>query len=150
MSLPRRDFLTSLTFLGMGSALGCARGGTMLIEPVVIPGIAISPTKIVIELGLVPELSTVPAFFRLSRITTLVLRTGSTDYRAFSAVCTHAGCSVSRFEAGRMVCPCHLSEYDLDGVPVAGPAPLPMTRLATALDDSLRFLTISRLPSASA
>ncbi len=40
----------------------------------------------------------------------------------FSSHCTHLGCKINKTENGRLVCPCHGSEYDLDGKPVKGPS----------------------------
>lgn len=39
-----------------------------------------------------------------------------------SAHCTHLGCIINQTENGRLVCPCHGSEYDLNGNVVKGPA----------------------------
>ena len=45
---------------------------------------------------------------------------------AFSAICTHLGCTV-RPDDDRLVCPCHGSEFEtLTGRNVAGPAPRPL------------------------
>ena len=44
---------------------------------------------------------------------------------AFSAVCTHQGCTV-RAEQGGLQCPCHGSTYDLTGMNTGGPAPSPL------------------------
>lgn len=74
----------------------------------------------------------------------IVLRIAADDYRAFSNVCTHAGCGIFVFQAARMLCQCHGSEFDLDGRPVAGPAPLPLTRYSTELDATGTTLTIVR------
>jgi cytochrome b6-f complex iron-sulfur subunit len=40
----------------------------------------------------------------------------------FSAHCTHLGCIINEAEKGRLVCPCHGSEYDLEGNVIKGPA----------------------------
>ncbi|MEN8115938.1 MAG: Rieske 2Fe-2S domain-containing protein [Bacteroidota bacterium] len=40
----------------------------------------------------------------------------------FSAHCTHLGCKIDKMENGRLVCPCHGSEYDLNGKVLQGPA----------------------------
>jgi cytochrome b6-f complex iron-sulfur subunit len=39
-----------------------------------------------------------------------------------SAHCTHLGCIINQTENDRLVCPCHGSEYDLEGNVVKGPA----------------------------
>ena len=57
----------------------------------------------------------------------------------FTAVCTHAGCIVSDWNATDRLalCPCHGSEYDLfrAGAVARGPAPLPLPQLALGVAD---------------
>lgn len=57
-----------------------------------------------------------------------------------SAKCTHLGCTVGREvdEQGRILCPCHISYFDIrTGAPNAGaPAKDPLPRLAWALRDA--------------
>jgi Rieske Fe-S protein len=49
------------------------------------------------------------------------------DFKAFTAVCTHQGCIVSKVEGGQIVCPCHGSHFSIeDGSPVSGPASSPL------------------------
>ena len=49
------------------------------------------------------------------------------EFKAFSAICTHQGCTVSTVENGTINCPCHGSEFAItDGSVVAGPAPKPL------------------------
>ncbi|WP_194909426.1 Rieske (2Fe-2S) protein [Catenulispora rubra] len=44
-------------------------------------------------------------------------------YKAFTAICTHAGCTVSAVENGLIACPCHGSRYHIaDGSVANGPA----------------------------
>src|SRR5262249_40258723 len=48
-------------------------------------------------------------------------------YKAFSAVCTHEGCTVSDVDGGTINCPCHGSKFSItDGSVQAGPAPSPL------------------------
>jgi Rieske Fe-S protein len=48
-------------------------------------------------------------------------------FKAFSAVCTHQGCTVSKVAAGTINCPCHGSKYAIaDGTVVDGPAQRPL------------------------
>ncbi|WP_329153808.1 Rieske (2Fe-2S) protein [Streptomyces anulatus] len=49
------------------------------------------------------------------------------EFRAFSAVCTHASCLVSTVSDGTINCPCHGSKYSItDAAVEAGPAPRPL------------------------
>lgn len=41
---------------------------------------------------------------------------------ALSAKCTHLGCTINKAENGRLLCPCHGSEFDLEGKVIKGPA----------------------------
>jgi thiosulfate dehydrogenase (quinone) large subunit len=56
----------------------------------------------------------------------ILIRDSEGNLKAFSAVCTHAGCTVS-YEAGTIVCPCHGGEYSAEtGEVIAGPPPAPL------------------------
>ena len=48
-------------------------------------------------------------------------------FKAFTAVCTHEGCTVNRVEDGLIICPCHQSAYSItNGAVKQGPAPTPL------------------------
>ncbi len=48
--------------------------------------------------------------------------------------CTHLGCTPNWFDAEkRFKCPCHGSNYTMQGDVIAGPAPKPLNRCAVAL-----------------
>jgi Rieske Fe-S protein len=49
------------------------------------------------------------------------------QYKAFSAVCTHAGCIMSEVANGTIDCPCHGGQFKItNGAVVAGPPPSPL------------------------
>jgi Rieske Fe-S protein len=49
------------------------------------------------------------------------------EFKAFSAVCTHMGCTVNQIADGKIECPCHGSEYSIaTGEVLRGPAPRPL------------------------
>jgi Rieske Fe-S protein len=57
----------------------------------------------------------------------VVTQPAAGQFKAFTAVCTHAGCLVSKVENNTIDCPCHGSKYSVtDGSVVGGPAPAPL------------------------
>ena len=61
-------------------------------------------------------------------------------WAAFSATCTHQGCTVATVEGGDIVCPCHGSRFAVaDGAVTTGPATLPLpARAITVTGTSIR------------
>lgn len=54
---------------------------------------------------------------------------------AFWSRCTHLGCTPNWFPAeSRFRCPCHGSNFNLEGDVIAGPAPKPLWRVAVSVD----------------
>jgi rieske iron-sulfur protein len=80
---------------------------------------------------------------RLNKVLLLRLDPGRLDNKtreraadgvvAYSAICPHAGCEVSKWLADtqRLECPCHFSQYDpkMGAAVVAGPTPRPLPAL---------------------
>lgn len=63
-----------------------------------------------------------------------IIRNGEGMY-ALISICTHLGCTPIWYPAeDRIKCPCHGSNFLLDGQNVAGPAPVPLFRAAISLD----------------
>jgi len=66
----------------------------------------------------------------------VLVRDNSDQVRAFSATCTHQGCTVSSVEGGSIVCPCHGSRFNTStGEPTAGPAVRPLAQVPVAVQD---------------
>lgn len=67
-----------------------------------------------------------------------VLRPSQSAVLAFSAVCTHAGCTVD-FDpsANEFVCPCHGGRYSArSGAVLGGPPPAPLSKIAARIENS--------------
>ena len=60
------------------------------------------------------------------------------SFAAFSTVCPHQGCAVTRVEGTSIVCPCHGSTFGLDGSVERGPAQTGLeARTVTVANDQL-------------
>jgi Rieske Fe-S protein len=68
----------------------------------------------------------------------VVTQPAAGQYKAFSAVCTHQGCTVSTVAGGLIGCPCHGSKFKIaDGSVSKGPAtkPLPAANITVSGSD---------------
>jgi len=70
------------------------------------------------------------------RTTAWVVKSAQDEIVAYSPQCTHLGCAYHWEDAGeKFVCPCHNSEFGLDGKVLAGPAPRALDRLVAKVED---------------
>jgi nitrite reductase/ring-hydroxylating ferredoxin subunit len=64
------------------------------------------------------------------------------NFAAYSAICTHAGCEVSRVTAKAIICTCHDSEFSTsDGARLSGPASRPLKKFEVVERNGLLFLS---------
>jgi len=57
----------------------------------------------------------------------VVTQPSAGNFKAFSAICTHQGCTVSSVSGGTINCPCHGSKFKIaDGSVASGPAKRPL------------------------
>ncbi len=51
-------------------------------------------------------------------------------------ICTHLGCAYHWDDPSHtFICPCHTSVFSIDGKVLSGPAPRPLDRYMTKIDD---------------
>ena len=64
----------------------------------------------------------------------LLVRLSETEWKAFSAVCTHLNCTVQYQESSHEIwCACHNGTYDLTGRVISGPPPKPLDEFVVRL-----------------
>ncbi|WP_327091784.1 Rieske (2Fe-2S) protein [Nonomuraea sp. NBC_01738] len=63
------------------------------------------------------------------------------EFKAFSAICTHQGCTVATVSGGTINCPCHGSKYNIsDGSVAKGPATQGLAKKKISVDgDEIRL-----------
>jgi len=131
--LGRRGFL-----LGSGLSLG-----TLLAWPNIAP--RADGSRVAMSLAKLPTLRSVGGSIALKVKDRLLLlvRDSGTSVRAFNPVCTHRQCVVA-FSANdhKIKCPCHGSQFDLDGHVVHGPASQPLQTYAAELAGEQVIVTL--------
>lgn len=73
----------------------------------------------------------------------LIVRESAGSFLAMSMLCTHALCIVGAPHSGVLTCPCHGSQYNLQGQVLRGPAFRPLARYNVAYDATTNMVTIS-------
>jgi len=72
---------------------------------------------------------------------TVITQPDSGTYKAFTAICTHAGCTVGSVANNQIMCPCHGSVYSAkDGSVIQGPAPAPLAAKKISVSGGQIFL----------
>jgi len=72
----------------------------------------------------------------------VVICTGPSVFVALSAICTHAGCTVSYSSSrNELICPCHGGIYSISGSVVSGPPPSGLATYKTSLNGKILTVT---------
>ena len=72
----------------------------------------------------------------------LVARTSQTAFVALTAICTHQGCTISSYSNGTYTCPCHGSQFDVNGNVVRGPASRSLVKYATSFANNVLTIAV--------
>ncbi|MCF8242276.1 MAG: Rieske 2Fe-2S domain-containing protein [Melioribacteraceae bacterium] len=72
-----------------------------------------------------------------------LVRSSSSQVRAFDRTCTHQGCQVGAFSSGLASCPCHGSQFNDSGGVVRGPASSSLKSYSTSLTGNQLEISIS-------
>ncbi len=139
----RREMIAVGSAFGLMGLAAAGTGGALFkfMFPVVSYG---TPQKFLVSVDDLPDVGDELIFEDQK---TVLRRHSETEVAAISLVCTHLGCTVDRVETG-FQCPCHGSQYDVDGLVVGGPAPktLPWLEIKKVPGNQLEIDTGSSLP----
>jgi Rieske Fe-S protein len=127
----RRGVLAGVGLVGLAGAItACGAGGSSssaaAADPATSAGAGSATSA---SAGALATTSEIPVGGGMIFDTQLVVVTqpSAGEFKAFSAICTHMGCTVNQIADGRIDCPCHGSEYSIkNGAVLAGPAPRPL------------------------
>ena len=97
-----------------------------------------------LRVGSVPDVPQGTAkIFKFGKDPVIVVHTAGDQFRAFNARCTHLGCVV-QFQPDPVPhfnCNCHGSQYDINGVNIAGPAPRPLAPMKVTIENASIVVT---------
>jgi cytochrome b6-f complex iron-sulfur subunit len=143
--MDRRSFLRRLPALPLGPgclALSAGVGGCATVPYVVgqdAAGSVLVPVsafhegrEAIVESGLLPR----PLYVR---------RVDTDQYTALLLRCTHRGCQPEPI-GERLECPCHGSQYDLNGRVLVGPAQRPLTSFGTHREGETLVIELGSRP----
>ena len=72
----------------------------------------------------------------------LVTQTAQGSFSAFTSTCTHEQCTITGFQSGAFVCPCHGSQYNSSGAVQQGPATRALQRFNTQFTNNVLTITV--------
>ena len=125
------------TFCGCAlaaTALGCGGGGGGGANPAPTPsGGTLKTTTDTKTIFLSQPSGTIRDYRNLGNF--WLVRDAGGIY-AMTAICTHQGCTVNGWNGSVFPCPCHGSQYNLNGAVVQGPATLPLNHFEVTTDGS--------------
>ena len=133
----RRGFLGGVCGAGAVAALGgCATYGESSAEPAETPAASEGPASgspDVVAPAILATVADIPVgggtIFAAQRVVVTQPEAGSIF--AFSATCTHQGCTVGSVADGTINCPCHGSKFRIaDGAVAGGPVKKPLPPVA--------------------
>ncbi|MGW3658840.1 Rieske (2Fe-2S) protein [Streptomyces sp. NPDC005151] len=154
MDARRRTVLTAAAAGAAGLVTACGSsgdGGSTASSPEISPGVtpstkasATAPKGSNASGTVLAKTSDIPVgggtIFTEQKVVVTQPKEG--EFKGFSAICAHAGCTVDSVSDGTINCPCHGSKYRItDAAVVAGPAPgpLPVERI-TVTGDTIRLV----------
>jgi Rieske Fe-S protein len=73
----------------------------------------------------------------------IIIRISQNEVVALSSECTHQGCEVNLPSSAKITCPCHNSQFNLQGNNIKGPATIPLSNIETKFEQEEIILILS-------
>ena len=122
---PGRRWINIL--LGTGVAASIASFLYPAIRYIIPPRLAESTSRSVVAAKVGELKNNSGKVFKFGSEPAILIHLPGGKYRAFTAVCTHLGCTVQyRTDLHEIWCPCHNGLYNLSGRNISGPPPRPL------------------------
>jgi Rieske Fe-S protein len=133
MFISRRQALVGTGIsLAVITIAGCATYGKPPVAPAAeaaptpIPGTAATPGGGAAPVQAIASTADVPVGSGVIVDDLVITQPAQGVFNGFSAICTHAGCTVAEVVGASINCPCHGSRFNLDGTVAEGPARRPL------------------------
>ncbi len=121
MFISRRKALVGTGIsLAATTIAGCATYG----KPPAAPAAEPAPTPV--PLRAIVRAADIPVGSGVIVDDVVITQPAQGKFNCFSAICTHAGCTVAEVVGASINCPCHGSRFNLDGTVAKGPANRPL------------------------
>jgi Rieske Fe-S protein len=125
MPISRRTALVGTgVSLAATTIAGCATYGKPPVAPAATP--APAPQDPAAPVQAIARTADVPVGSGVIVDDVVITQPTQGEFKGFSAICTHAGCTVAEVVDGSINCPCHGSRFNLDGTVAKGPAKRPL------------------------
>ena len=137
----RRDFL-KVAAAAWGAL--CAAPVAGMILQYITPVAAKNTTPVSVLVGKATDFAEgTVRIVRVDRDPVLLIHSATGQFRALSARCTHLGCVVQYQESPQphFACNCHGSQFDFNGVNIAGPAPRPLPPFRVTLEGTSVYIS---------
>ncbi|MCI0449773.1 MAG: ubiquinol-cytochrome c reductase iron-sulfur subunit [Chlorobi bacterium] len=140
--ISRRDFIKTSAFgvVAGSSALASINLKTFANSPEAKGVSKASGDDMVVKLSENASLDKVGGSVKVSD-ELMLIRNSETTFLAVRTICSHKGCDVE-LEGNKFVCPCHGSEYTLEGKVTEGPAKKDLKTFETIFDSDKGTVTI--------
>ena len=140
--LSRRDFIkkSALGVIVSGAALTSINLEAFANAPAAKGAIRTPADDLVVKLSENASLDKVGGTVRVND-EIMLIRKSESSFLAIKTICSHKGCDVE-LEGNKFVCPCHGSEFTLDGKVTSGPAKTDLKSFETMFDSDKGTVTI--------